>query len=70
MQGFEAMSPPGRLRRPGGTPNRKVNAMATGAAVKRDVKKTAKTAKSEAKGTGKAVKKDAKKAKRKAKAKA
>ncbi|WP_276611656.1 hypothetical protein [Cryptosporangium phraense] len=44
--------------------------MATGSAVKRDVKKTAKTAKSEVKGTGKAVKHDAKKAKRKAKAKA
>ncbi|GAA3394759.1 hypothetical protein [Cryptosporangium minutisporangium] len=44
--------------------------MATGKAVKRDVKKTAKTAKSEAKSTGKAMKRDAKKTKRKAKAKA
>ena len=44
--------------------------MATGAALKRDVKKTAKTAKSEAKGTGKALKSDAKKARRKAKKKA
>ena len=44
--------------------------MASGSAVKRDVKKTAKTAKSETKGAGKAVKRDAKKAKRKAKSKA
>jgi hypothetical protein len=44
--------------------------MATGKAVKRDVKKTAKTAKSEAKSTGKAAKHDVKKAAGKTKSKA